>query len=168
VIAWLAGVAFAGGTAGVQLGAVAAARSAAPPIDGQLGLWASVAPRPWGLAVEGTAWHRVDGAKPWDDGSLYQFATVQARGAVYAEVALGTHATTFHAGLGPALTLTDTRVRSAGRDVRDRALDPGVAGRIAVDGPIVGALGWQWRVGLASRGLRAVDLDSALGLGVAW
>jgi hypothetical protein len=173
---WWAAAALAGehgagklGTVGLGPGMAATERSAALDVAGQLVLWANYAPRPWGLALDLGAWRHTTGEQPYEEGeSLYQLRIVQTRAALLAELATGTQGITFHAGLGPALSWSATRVRWAGRDVRVTALEPGLAGRLALDGPLGPVLAWQWRVGVTARGLQAVDYDTALGLGVQW
>jgi hypothetical protein len=157
------------GTLGVAPGLVAASASAALDMDGEIGLWGTYTRRPWSVTAEVEAWNRVDGAKPYVDGtSLYRFGRFGLRGSAVAEVALGTHATTFHLGLGPAVTWTHERLRWAGHDVDSALVQPGIRGRMAVDGPIGKVVAWEWSIGVTSRAFEAVDWDSAIGLGVQW
>jgi hypothetical protein len=157
------------GTVGLGPGVAATERSAALDVSGQLVLWANYSPRPWGLALDLGAWRHTSGPQPYVEGeSLYQLRTVQTRAALLLELATGPQAITFHAGLGPALGWSATRTRWAGREVRSVALEPGLAGRLALDGPLGPVLAWQWRMGVTARRLQAVDYDTALGLGVQW
>ncbi|MEQ1572473.1 MAG: hypothetical protein ABMA64_43030, partial [Myxococcota bacterium] len=106
---------------------------------------------------------------PYVEGeSVYRMSRVAGRAAAFGELALGTHATTFHLGLGPALIVTRSRVQYAGADVTDTAPSGAVAGRLALDGPLAGGVGWQFRVGGAVHATGSVDYDTALGLGVAF
>jgi hypothetical protein len=66
------------------------------------------------------------------------------------------------------MSLSRTRLRSEGRDVQGVTLEPGLASRIALDGPLGPVLAWQWRVGVTLRRLQVTDYDTALGLGVQW
>ena len=169
MIAALAGVAFAHGVAGLEPGLVAYQTSASADLDGSLGLWYTFEPRPWAVTAELAAWHRNEGPRPVVDGaSLYHIATFNLRFSALAEVALGTHATTFHAGVGPALTWARATVRWTAHEATSNELIPGVRGRIALDGPLWKRLTWEWHTGATSRAFSAVDYDTALGLGLAW
>jgi hypothetical protein len=167
ILSFLA-VAFAGGTVGLAPGMAATQRAAALEVDPQLAVWVNLAPRPWGLALDLGVWQHTEGERPYEPGALYQLRTLQARTALLLELATGTQPITFHAGLGPSMSVSRTRLRSEGRDVQSVTLEPGLASRIALDGPLGPVLAWQWRVGVTLRRLQVTDYDTALGLGVRW
>jgi len=154
--------ALAGGTAGLAPGAWAWQGSARHAVLPTLGLWATHSARPWSLTVELAGSHRNRGAR------TYRYRTSHLRASTVASLALGTHATTFHAGLGPALSVQTGSLRYGGERLPVGSIQAGVRVRMALDGPVAGRLGWSWHVATTSRGWSGVDYDTSVGLGVAW
>jgi hypothetical protein len=154
-----------GGSVGVGPEVVAIATSARQDLDPGLRAWVASRPRPWAVAAELAAAHRVD-----DHPGLYRYNTWVVASSLLGEWAFGTHATAVRFGLGPALVLRDVRVTSA--DERAETLLPelGARARMALDGPFspgLAPLGWQVRVGATARSA-GVDWDAGAGLGVRW
>lgn len=146
---------------GVGLDVVAWHTSARHDLHPALTAFAHLGPStaPWSVALEATTARRIDGD------AFVRYRTVHLRADALAGVALGTHATRFHASLGPALTVRAVAVASDAASTAATRLEPGVRGRVALDGPLVGRLGWAWHVGATTRG-PGLDWDAGLGFGV--
>jgi hypothetical protein len=149
------------GTGGLTGGAWAVQTPARHAIVGEVGVWATHGPRPWSVTGEiaGTWRHRGE--------ETYDFRTFYLRVSAVGGLALGTHATTFHLGLGPALTASLGHVSWGDRSVPARAAFLGVRARVGLDGPLSDGLSWCWWTAATTRGT-ALEWDAGAGLGLAW
>ncbi|MCB9762322.1 MAG: hypothetical protein H6739_21160 [Alphaproteobacteria bacterium] len=150
------------GAAGLSGGVIAVQSPARHTLAPTLGAWLDYGPGPFGIAGE-LGWTRR--AKST---SLYDFDVHMVRAAALAEWVVGTRPLRFHAGAGLALSARAGQVGWNGADQGFVVLEPGARVRVALDGPLGRRLAWQWQVGTTSRGLRAWDYDTSLGLGVRW
>lgn len=149
-------------TGGISLSAFAVQGPARHTITPGLGAWVSYTPRPWAITGELGVTQRTR------ENEQYFVRTQTLRGSAVVELALGTRPMTFHAGIGPALSLTRGLTEWGQNSSSTVLLDPGLRVRMALDGPLGETLAWQWQLGVTSRGVYAWDYDTGLGLGVRW
>ncbi|MBN2800012.1 MAG: hypothetical protein JXX28_12785 [Deltaproteobacteria bacterium] len=155
------GIALGGDTAGLLLSGVGGQTASRHVLTAGVGAWYTTAPRPWSVTGEvmGTGQGRGD--------AIYRYQQGLARISAVGGVALGTHATTFHAGVGPALLLARGTLDAGDERWAWTQVRGGVRGRVALDGPLGRGLGWTWSTGVTGHD-RGADWDAGLGLGAAW
>jgi hypothetical protein len=148
------------GSIGLEPSLAALRTSARHQFTPALGLWAGVAPRPWAVTGELMVTRQAG-----SDGEHYRYVALGGRADVVGEWAIGSHATAFHVGAGPALGVRDERFEADGLSAREWAFDPGLRVRVALEGPLSGKLAFCWHLGATTRG-PGVDWDVGLGLGI--
>ena len=149
-------------TAGVSASLLAFQGPARHLTQPMVGGWVSVGPRPWSVSGE------VDVTWRSRANTFYAIRNIGFRASALADLALGTQAFTFRAGIGPGMLLTDTAVDTS-TSTTLLVVEPAMRVRVQVDGPIPKTpLALRWSLGTFVRGGLAADFDTSLGLGVHW
>lgn len=148
-------------TTGVSLSGIGVQGSARHLLAPGVGLWGTYSPRPWSITAEA----RVASAP--QESPYYAYHQSIYALSVVGGWAGGTHATTVHAQLGPALRITRGGAEIGEEHEVWTIARPAARARLALEGPMYQKLVWSWQMGYTAHAAGA-DWDAGAGLGVAW
>lgn len=154
------------GSVGVGLDLTALRGSSRHDVAAGFRMWGTYSPRPWSATFEVALVPHADRT------AMYTYRSLDVDTSALAEAVFAPHATSFRAGLGPALVVRTTTFVSDELEARGLTLEGGVRARVALDGPLgkrkESGLGvaWSWHMAAIAHP-SGVDWDTGFGLGVA-